>query len=302
MVSYPEHGDDPSTLLRHAELAMYAAKGTHGGCTAYSADQDEQARERLALIGALRGALERDEMVLYYQPKIDCRSRQVVGVEGLMRWRHPRLGLVGPDRFIPLAEESGLIRELTRWALDAALSQYRAWLDNGLDLPLSVNLSALDAQDVDLPEAVANRLAAWRVPPTSLTLELTEGALLAEPSRAFDVIQRLTGLGVHVSLDDFGTGYSSLGYLKRFRVHELKIDRLLVGDIVHEPRDRAIVRATVQLGHNLGMIVVAEGVEDAATLDLVQALGCDQAQGYYVGRPMSAADIQHLLHPSVAAA
>jgi diguanylate cyclase (GGDEF)-like protein len=294
-VAFPDHGDDPGTLLRHAELAMYAAKQARGGCAVYTPEQDKRAYEQLALMSALRGAVERNEMVLLYQPKLDCRSRQLVGVEALVRWRHRGLGLVGPDRFIPLAEETGLISTLTRWVVDAAVSQCRAWLDAGLDVAMAVNLSAVDAQNTDLPQVVEDTLARWGVQADRLTLELTESALLADAGRALDILGRIAALGVHISLDDFGTGYSSLGYLKRFPVRELKIDRSLVGDIVHEPRDRAIVRSTVELGHNLGLIVVAEGVEDSSTLELLDMLGCDQAQGFYIGSPMSAAEIDGLL-------
>jgi EAL domain-containing protein (putative c-di-GMP-specific phosphodiesterase class I) len=272
---------------------MDAAKQSRGSYAIYSADQEREAAERLALIGTLRLALERDELVLFYQPKIECRSRRLVGVEGLARWQHPELGLVGPDRFIGLAEETGLITDLTRWALNAAASQARAWLDAGLDVPIAVNISALDVQDVHLPTFVADLLARWSIPSRLLTVELTEGALLANPALAVDVLQRLGQLGVTVALDDFGSGYSSLGYLKQFPVRELKIDRSLVSDIVREPRDRTIVRSTIELGHDLELIVLAEGVEDAATLQLLDTLGCDLAQGFLIARPMPGAVLAH---------
>jgi EAL domain-containing protein (putative c-di-GMP-specific phosphodiesterase class I) len=281
---------------------MYAAKQARGGCAVYAPEQDQQAYERLTVLSALRGAAERDEFALEYQPKVDCRSRRVLGVEALLRWHHPGLGDVAPDRFVPLAEETGLIGTLTRWVLDATLRQCQRWLDTGLEVNVAVNLSALDAQDAELPSVIADVLARWNVPASRLTLELTESALLADPTRALDVLGRIDALGVHISLDDFGTGYSSLGYLKRFPVRELKIDRSLVADIIHEPRDRAIVRSTVELGHNLGLVVVAEGVEESATLDLLQMLGCDQAQGFHIGPPMSAAEVERLLDESRPAA
>jgi diguanylate cyclase (GGDEF)-like protein len=291
VVAFPEHGHDADTLLRRAELAMYAAKHTAGSQAIYSADQDRQAADRLALVGALRQAIDGEQFVLYYQPKIECRSHRLAGVEALARWQHPELGLVGPDRFIGLAEEIGLIGSLTRWALSAALRQTRAWLDAGLELPVAVNLSAFDVQERDMPTVIADLLVRWGVPARLLSVEITEGALLADPALALDVLQRLEQLGVVAALDDFGSGYSSLGYLKQFPVHELKIDRSLVSDIVREPRDRTIVRSTIDLGHSLGLVVVAEGVEDAATLLLLDTLGCDLAQGFFLGRPMPAANL-----------
>jgi diguanylate cyclase (GGDEF)-like protein len=295
VAAYPEHGLDPDTLLRHAELAMYAAKHAHGTYAIYSADQDRQSMsiERLALVGTLRKAVEGDQLELYYQPKIECRSGRLVGVEALARWQHPQLGLVLPDRFIGLAEETGMIAPLTRWALNAALRQIRAWLDIGLELPVAVNLSAFDVQEADMPAVIADLLGRWNVPARLLTVEITEGALLADPALALDVLEQLERLGVVAALDDFGSGYSSLGYLKQFPVHELKIDRSLVTDIVRQPRDRTIVRSTVELGHSLGLIVVAEGVEDAATLSMLGALGCDLAQGYFIARPMPPASLTH---------
>jgi diguanylate cyclase (GGDEF)-like protein len=296
VAAYPEHGLDPDTLLRRAELAMYAAKHTRGSHAIYSADQDRQSSERLALVGTLRKAIEGDQLVLYYQPKIDCRSGQLVGVEALARWQHPQLGLVQPDRFIGLAEETGLIAQLTRWALSEALRQARAWLDVGLEIPIAVNLSAFDVQEAQMPTVIADLLGRWNVPARLLTVEITEGALLADPALALDVLQQLERLGVVAALDDFGSGYSSLGYLKQFPVHELKIDRSLVSDIAHQPRDQTIVRSTVELGHSLGLIVVAEGVEDAPTLAMLKTLGCDLAQGYFIARPMPAASLMEWVH------
>jgi diguanylate cyclase len=289
IVAYPAHGADPETLLRHAELAMYSAKRTRGSFATYSADDARESAERHALIGDLRHALEDDELVLYYQPKVDCHSRRLAGVEALARWRHPALGLVGPDRFIGLAEETGLIAPLTRWALNAALRQARLWLDAGLDIPIAVNLSAADVQEATLPALIGDLLARWDVPARLLSVEITEGALLANSELALDVLLRLKQVGVVAALDDFGSGYSSLGYLKHYPVHELKIDRSLVTDLVREARDRTIVRSTVELGHSLGLVVVAEGVEDEATLAMLDSLGCDLAQGYLVAQPMPAA-------------
>jgi predicted signal transduction protein with EAL and GGDEF domain len=302
VVSYPEHGADPDTLLRRAELAMYAARRSRGACAVYSVDHEQEVAARLALVGALRRAVEREELVLYYQPKIECRSRRLIGVEALLRWQHPDFGLIGPDRFVALAEETGLIGSLTRWVVGTVVRQSRAWLDLDLDIPVAVNLSALDFQETDLPALFADLLTRWSVPAGMLSVEITEGALLTDPVHAQDVLKRLEHIGVTAALDDFGTGYSSLGYLKQFPVHELKIDRSLVTDIMLEPRDRTIVRSTIDLGHSLGLVVVAEGVEDADTLAMLDALGCDAAQGFFLGRPMSAADLADWLQATNLAA
>jgi diguanylate cyclase (GGDEF)-like protein len=302
VVSYPEHGEDPDTLMRRAELAMYAARRTRGSCAVYSATQEQEIAARLALVGALRRAVENKELVLYYQPKIECRSRRLVGVEALLRWQHPDFGLIGPDRFVALAEETGLIGTLTKWVVGTAVRQSRAWLDADLDIPVAVNLSALDFQETDLPALFSDLLARWDVPARMLSVEITEGALLTDPTHAQNVLKRLERIGVTAALDDFGTGYSSLGYLKQFPVHELKIDRSLVTDIMLEPRDRTIVRSTIDLGHSLGLVVVAEGVEDADTLTLLDTLGCDVAQGYFLGRPMSAAGLADWLNETSLAA
>ena len=240
--------------------------------------------------------------MLFYQPKVECRSGRVEGFEALVRWQHPRLGLVLPDRFIPLAEEAGLIDAVTRWVLDAAVRQWQTWRSAGMDLSLSVNLSAFDLQDPALPTFLGRLLSASGFPAQALTLEITETAVLREPARALDVLRQLRALGVRASLDDFGTGYSSLAYLQQLPVNELKIERSFVRELAHEARDQAIVRSTIQLGHSLGLTVVAEGVEDKTTLDLLAGLGCDQAQGYLLGRPMPAAEVRRWLRASDLAA
>jgi diguanylate cyclase (GGDEF)-like protein len=291
IVVYPNHGDDPATLLRRSELALSAAKHSPAGYAVYTTDQDDQAAERLALASALRRAIDDDELTLCFQPKVDCESGALVGVEALARWMHPRLGEVPPQRFVALAEQTGLIGALTRWALNAALCQSRLWLDAGLALPIAVNLSALDAQDPSLPAAVADLLERWSVPAALLEVEITESALLGLPEVARDVLLRLESMGVLASLDDFGTGYSSLAYLKQFPVRELKIDRSFIADMAHETRDRTIVRSTIALGHSLGLQVVAEGVEDLNTFELLRELGCDLIQGYQVARPMPATEL-----------
>jgi diguanylate cyclase (GGDEF)-like protein/PAS domain S-box-containing protein len=288
---YPEHGADADTLLRCAELAMNVAKQTRSGYSVYSPEQNQSSGERLTLVGALRRAIAEDDLTLYYQPKIDCRTGEVAGVEALVRWQHPQHGLIPPDRFIPLAEQTGLIRPLTRWVLNAAARQVREWHDEGLMLSVAVNLSAHDLQDASLPRRLGEILEEWGVEGRWLKLELTESALMSDPAQAMQVLTELCNLGLRIAIDDFGTGYSSLGYLKHLPAHEIKIDRSFIADMVAEERDHAIVRSTIDLGHNLGLAAVAEGVEDQATLDLLGGLGCDLAQGYYLSKPLPAPNI-----------
>jgi diguanylate cyclase len=222
---YPDHGGDAAELLQHADVAMYAAKQTHAGFIVYDPAVDQHSPRRLALLGGLRRALERDELVLHYQPKADLRSGQVLGVEALVRWQHPAHGLLGPGEFIPLAERTGLIHPLTRWVLDAALRQAGQWRRAGHHLSIAVNVSTRSLLDRDFPDQVADRLAAWQVPAGSLVLEVTESAVMADPALALDVLGRLHALGVGLALDDFGIGYSSMAYLKALPVDELKVDR-----------------------------------------------------------------------------
>jgi diguanylate cyclase (GGDEF)-like protein len=288
---YPHDADDAETLLSRADLAMHRAKQAHLGYALFTPTQDQQPAERLALVGALRQAVAGDQLQLYCQPKVSCRDGQLAGVEALVRWHHPQRGLIPPDQFIPLAEQTGLIRPLTRWVLEAAVRHVRGWLDDGLRVKVAVNLSTLDLQDLDLPDYVSDLLVRFDVPVDLLTIEITESALLADPSRAQWVLQALADRGVGASLDDFGTGYSSMTYLKQFPLQELKIDRSFVRDIARGARDREIVRSTIELGHRLELQVVAEGVEDQRTLGLLAELGCDFAQGYHIGRPMPCADL-----------
>jgi diguanylate cyclase len=292
---YPDHGNDTAELLQHADVAMYSAKQTHAGFMVYDPAVDQHSPRRLALLGGLRRALERDELVLHYQPKADLRSGLILGAEALVRWQHPEHGLLGPGEFIPLAERTGLIHPLTRWVLDAALRQAAQWRRDGHQLSVAVNVSTRCLLDPGLPDQVAERLEAWQVPAGSLVLEVTESAVMADPARALDVLGRLHGLGVRLAVDDFGTGYSSMAYLKALPVDELKVDRSFVGQMAESSSDAVIVRSTIDLGHNLGLRVVAEGVESQETWRKLEALGCDTAQGYYLGRPMSPADLEHWL-------
>jgi diguanylate cyclase (GGDEF)-like protein len=287
---YPEHGEEADVLLRRADVAMYVAKRAGIAQAIYAAEQDPNSADRLALISELRRAIEHDELALYVQPKLDLRSGRVSGVEALVRWVHPRRGLVAPDQFIPLAEQTGLIRSLSRWVLDAALRQCRDWQSAGLRIPVAVNLSMRDLHDLALPDIVAELLATRGVAPDRLRLEITESSLMVDPARAMLIVGRLHAMGVRISIDDFGTGYSSLAYLKQLAVDELKIDRSFVRQLATDGSDAAIVRSTIALAHDLGLTVVAEGVEDRATWDLLAAYGCDSTQGYLVSRPLPASE------------
>jgi len=288
---YPDHGEDAATLLRRADVAMYAAKRAGVGYALYTPDHDQHTPGRLALIGALHGAIARDELRLHYQPTVDVADGRVRMVEALVRWQHPERGLLPPDDFIPLAEQTGLIVPLTRWVLDTTARQLRAWADAGLDLGAAVNLSARVLHDPDLPDAIAALLATHAVPATRLRVELTESAVMAHPAGALDVLTRLSGLGVRIAIDDFGTGYSSLAYLKRLPVDEIKIDKSFVTHMTTDNEDAMIVASTIGLGHSLGLRFVAEGVESRGTWQALEALGCDGAQGYYFSHALPADEL-----------
>jgi diguanylate cyclase (GGDEF)-like protein/PAS domain S-box-containing protein len=289
----PDHGDEGEALLRRADAAVQAARKLGGGaCVVYSPEHDPHDPEHLALLGELRRAVEGDELALHYQPKVDLRSKTVVGAEALLRWPHPKRGMVPPGKFIPLAEHTGLMRPLTRWVLDRAIREAHAWERGGQPLPVAVNVSARSLHDRLIVDDVAEALLANDFDPSHLQIEVTESAVMADETRAAETLNGLKGKGVDVSIDDFGTGYSSLRLLRQLPVSELKIDRSFVMGMGGEAgEDTAIVRSTNDLGHNLGLTVVAEGVENEWTLDLLSAFGCDLAQGYYIARPMPPADI-----------
>ena len=280
-----EHGTDAETLLQHADVAMYVAKTRNIGVFAYSTDIDGHSPERLALLGDLRRALEMREIVLYYQPKISVATGEIVGVEALARWEHPTRGLVFPDAFIPAAEHTGLIGPFTSYVLGAALTQARIWADEGTPLAVSVNLSGRNLLDEQLPAEVADLLAAHGVPASLLELEVTESAIMLDPVRARRLLQSLSDLGVTLSIDDFGAGYTSLSQLKTLPIDELKIDRSFVMTMTSDARDALIVHSVIELGQNLGLNIVAEGVEAAEALVALRVFGCDIAQGYHVARP-----------------
>ncbi len=284
---FPEHGNTTAELLHHADLAMYNAKRSGASYAVYDAAQEKQLAQSLALLADLRDCVGRDELVVHYQPVIDLATHRTTGVEALVRWRHPQQGLLQPERFLPQADRTPVITLLTRWVLNDALRQQQAWLGEGIDLTMAVNIAARTLKpNGDLPDTVAELTHTWNSAPDRLTLELTEGTLI-EPA-APGVLARLHDMGGKVSIDDFGTGYSSLAYLQQLTVDQLKIDRSFVTDLAAIPGNAVIVRSTIDLAHNLGMTVVAEGVEDERTLDILAQYGCDSAQGYLFSRPLSA--------------
>jgi EAL domain-containing protein (putative c-di-GMP-specific phosphodiesterase class I) len=293
MAVAPEHGTEAESLLRHADSAVHAARKLGGGASVvYSPQCEPYDPSQLALLGELRRALDGNELHLHYQPKVDLKTRSGVGAEALLRWSHPKRGFVPPGEFIPLAEQTGLIRPLTRWVLDRAAGEARGWQREGRGMPVAVNVSARSLQDGRIVEDVERALQAHDLRPGSLQIEVTESAVMTDATQAADVLTLLTSKGVAVSIDDFGTGYSSLGLLRRLPVHELKIDKSFVLGMAGDGgEDTAIVRSTADLAHNLGLTVVAEGVEDQWTLDLLGTLGCDEAQGYHIARPMPSPDL-----------
>ncbi len=289
---YPDDGDDVETLLQCADGAMYQAKEEKSGSAFYDSSRVRQDTARLTLMGELRRALDRRELVLFYQPKAVLADGEVHAVEALLRWEHPVRGLVAPDDFIPAAQQTGLIKPLTRYVIDEALRQCRSWQDEGLRLAIAVNLSARNLLDADLPELVAALLERWNVEPCLLELEITESAMLADPVRTKLILERLSAMGIRLSIDDFGTGYSSLAYLKRLPVSEIKVDRSFVLNMETDEDDATIVRSTIDLARNLGLDVVAEGVETKAVWDRLRTLGCTAAQGYYLSRAIPPAALR----------
>jgi diguanylate cyclase (GGDEF)-like protein len=285
---YPDHGADADTLLKRANMALAEAERSGLPRASYRPEHDRFSVRRLTLIADLRGALERNELVLHYQPNVPLRGDQRLGVEALLRWHHPGMEVVAPEEFIELAEVSGLIQPLTRWVVATAVSQCGRWRKEGLDLNVSVNISARNFADAELPDHIASTLADAGVPPDRLVLEITESQLMSDPVTALDAMTRMTALGVRTSVDDFGTGYSSMSHLRRLPIDEIKIDQSFVTDMTRNDSDRAIVRSIIDLGHNLGLEVVAEGVEDAPTLGALIDMGCDRVQGFVLAAALEA--------------
>ena len=283
------HGDDLATLMQRADMAMYEAKQKSLGVRHYDATIDKHSPDRLSLLGELRRGIERGELLLHYQPKVNLRSGAVTGVEALVRWQHPQRGLVLPDEFIPFAEHTGLIGPLTRCVLDLALAQCKAWADAGHRIPVAVNISARNLLDEALVSQVSELLARHGLPAPMLELELTESAIMLEPVRAKSILDQLHALDVRIAIDDFGAGYTSLAQLKTLPIDELKIDKSFVMTMQTDRSNALIVSSVVDLGHNLGMSVVAEGVETVDALGALTEYGCDKAQGYHLCRPQPAA-------------
>jgi diguanylate cyclase len=286
----PDHGRDRTTLLRHADTAMYRAKAAGGGVEIYAAQHDPHTAERVMLAGELRAALDSDQLTLHYQPKVDVRTGAVTSVEALVRWRHPTRGVLPPARFLHLAEQNRLMRPLTLRVLELALEQAVSWQRAGRRLPVAVNLAAANLLDLQFPDDVAHVLSRTGASPELLQFEITEDTIMVDPQRVLDIVSRLSEFGIALALDDFGTGYSSLAYLKRLPVQELKIDRSFVSDMDTSHDDSVIVRSTIELARNLGLRVVAEGVESQRIQDDLAAAGCHLAQGYHFTPPLAAGD------------
>jgi diguanylate cyclase (GGDEF)-like protein len=297
---FPEHGGEGATLLRRADIAMYAAKRKNCGVAVWDHAADQHSSERLSLLSDLRKAVDNDELTLAYQPKVALRG---VGgeqyAEALVRWRHPTRGLVPPMEFIPFAEQTGYIRAITQWVLAHAIAQCAEWRFNGLPMNVSINLSTRDLMDATLPDRVTALLKRHRCAAQWITLEITESAVLDDPAHAIGNLEQLHALGCRLAIDDYGTGYSSLAYLRRLPVHELKIDKSFVIGMAADASDALIVRSTIDLAHNLGLSVVAEGVENDATLDRLRAMGCDMVQGYLLSRPMGVVETAAWMRGSV---
>ena len=292
---FPNHGMDAASLLQHADVAMYQAKRARSGHRVYDPDHDDSSQRRLHLASELNTAISGGRLVVHYQPKVDLSTGNVTGVEALVRWNHETHGLITPDEFISIAEDTGLIKALTLEVLDQALRQCRAWHDHGSRYTVAVNLSARCLAGDDLPAAVVAALHKWALDGGALVLELTESAIIDDYDHAASILQTLHQFGVKLSIDDFGTGYFSMSGLRNLPIDELKIDRGFVSTMISEEKDAFIVQSTIALGHSLGISVVAEGVEDATTLDALRSLGCDTAQGYFISRPLPTAEIHSWL-------
>ncbi|RUM39085.1 MAG: GGDEF-domain containing protein [Desulfobulbus sp.] len=297
----PDHGKDVDTLIQRAEVAMYAAKQQKNGYAVYSKNLDRFSPKRLTLMGELRQALQRDELVLYYQPQIDLKTRTVKQAEALIRWEHPVHGLLPPNEFIKLAERTGLIKDLTNWVLDESISQILKWEQQDFPMTLAVNISPSCLLNTDLPEIIIGSLGSHNLGRSMLTIEITETSIIQDPELASEVLNRLKKLGADISIDDFGTGYSSLALLKKLPVSEMKIDKSFVMDMLNNDDDETIVKSIIDLAHNLGLSVVAEGVESLVIAQRLQQLNCDTLQGYYFSKPLPAKEFKawHASHAEI---
>ncbi|HEX9160915.1 MAG TPA: EAL domain-containing protein [Thermoanaerobaculia bacterium] len=288
IAAYPAHGNDVRTLLRRADVAMYAAKQAQAGFKFHSDEYELRSPDELGLVVEMRQAIAHDEFELYYQPKLHLRTGMMTRAEVLIRWNHPTRGLLPPGAFIPVAERTGIIRELTEWVFDHALEQCRTWHDAGAPVHLAINVSAKSLLDQTLPDKLRGWLEKWNVDARFLKIEITESSIMADPNHALTIMSALQAQGIRLSIDDFGTGYSSLVHLRQLPVDEIKVDKSFVMGMTTADADAAIVRTVIDLGHNLGKQVCAEGVENQETWWCLHELGCDLAQGYFISRPMPA--------------
>jgi diguanylate cyclase (GGDEF)-like protein len=302
IASFLAHGSDAETLLRHADAAMYAAKRGNTALAVYESRMHEQREEQLSLLSELRQAIEQGELRLVYQPKVELASGTVTGVEALVRWVHPSKGMIAPDRFIPFAEQTGFIKTITAWVIETAARQGATWARAARATKIAVNISAQDLLNPELGELLTSALQRHGLPPALLCVEITESGVMQDAARAIEMLNRMERVGVGRAIDDFGTGYSSLAYVKQLSVDELKIDRSFVRSIVSDAKDRAIVLTIIELAHNLGLGVVAEGVEDQASADLLRELGCDEIQGWLLAKPLEPAALETWLGARSAAA
>jgi diguanylate cyclase (GGDEF)-like protein/PAS domain S-box-containing protein len=296
---HPRHGSDARALMRCADVAMYAAKQGNSGYSFHSLEREARSPDQLALAVEMRSAVEQQQFELYYQPKLHLRSGLMTRAEVLLRWNHPRRGLLVPAQFIPLAERTGVIRSMTDWILDRALQQCRQWQDAGAPVHLAVNISAKSLQDPALPGKVQAALDRWRIDPRFLKIEITESSIMADPAHALAIMSMLQSMGVRLSVDDFGTGYSSLTHLRQLPIDEIKIDRSFVSGMTESEADAAIVRTVIDLARNLGKQVCAEGVETEAQWKRLVEMECDLAQGYWISRPLPAAELMEWLQASM---
>jgi diguanylate cyclase (GGDEF)-like protein len=287
---FPDHGKEMDSIMQRATVALYAAKQDSHKFAIYSAQLDKNSPHRLTLMGELRQAIGNDELVLYYQPKINLSTHKLIGVEALVRWNHPEHGFMPPDDFIPMAERTGLIQPLSIWVLNHALGQLSEWHRQKLNLSIAINLSPITFLDTDLPNLIIGMLSLHEVPASCVIFEITEGSMIKDPNLAMEIMKRLTESGVKMSIDDFGTGYSSLSYLKKLPASEVKIDKSFVMDMLENENSAVIVKSIIDLGHNLGLNVVAEGVENKATALGLKKMSCDVLQGYYISKPKSNED------------
>ncbi|MCJ8341094.1 MAG: EAL domain-containing protein [Pseudomonadales bacterium] len=295
IANYPGHCDNVQRLLQMADTALHHTRRNRLQLQVYTADLETNTVERLSLMNDFKNAVSGEQLELHYQPKLDLRSGIVTHMEALVRWRHPTFGLVPPDKFIPIAEQTGQINALTHWVFKAAVDQYRLWLQQGIDLNIAVNISAQDLRNPEFFDYISDTLKSANVPANKLTLEVTESAVVEDPKAAIAVLQKFKDLGFCLSIDDYGTGYSSLAQLKQLPVHELKIDRSFVQKLESDNDDQIIVRSTIELAHNMGLTVVAEGIEDEFVLNWLAEHGCEKAQGYFISRPQPIAELNKWL-------